>query len=316
MRVTSAALLAFSTAALVAQTPAASSTTTQEAVKLDPFNVTADSDVGFVAASSLVGGRIATPLKDTPVSYSVITKEFLDAFNITNIADSGQWSVNSDYTPGDQTDYGYAGGSGSRVRIRGLSANTPTRNFFPYNAQAQDSFNIDRVDYARGANAILFGAGGAGGTQNTGTKQAVTSRSFQEARVQVGSWNKMRVTGDVNQAFNDKLAVRANVIWGTEDSWRDRLWEDRKGFHITGTYRLTPKFTIRGEFEYTNVRKNTALQQFNEYVSAWDGMTLDFNAPLTGPGAPTSACLAQAGLERFPNRFVFRPDAPGWMVMN
>jgi outer membrane receptor for ferric coprogen and ferric-rhodotorulic acid len=134
----------------------ASTTVPEEAVKLDPFNVTADSDVGFVAASSLAGGRIATPLKDTPVSYSVVTKEFLDAFNITDIADSGNWTVNADNTPGDGTDYGYAGGQNSRVRIRGLSQNTPTRNFFPYNAQSMDSFDIDRVDYARGAKAILF----------------------------------------------------------------------------------------------------------------------------------------------------------------
>jgi outer membrane receptor protein involved in Fe transport len=283
----------------------------QDTVKLDPFNVTADSDVGFVAASSLAGGRIATALKDTPVSYSVITKEFLDAFSITNIAETGMFSVNTDYTPGDQTDYGYAGGANSRVRIRGLSANTPTRNFFPFNAQSQDSFNIDRVDYARGANAILFGNGGAGGTQNTATKQAVLSRDITELRAQVGSWNKWRLSTDVNRPINEKLALRVNAVLGGEDSWRDRLWEDRQGFHLTSTYQLTPKFSIRGEFEYTNVRKTHALQQYNEYISAWDGQTYDFVAPLTGPGAPTTSFLAKAGLERFPGRFVARPDYGG-----
>src|SRR4051812_47393702 len=68
-----------------APAPAASAMRTDEAtIKLDPFSVSADSDVGFVASSSLAGGRIATPLKDTPVAFSVITKEFLDAFNITD----------------------------------------------------------------------------------------------------------------------------------------------------------------------------------------------------------------------------------------
>ena len=47
----------------------------------------------FAASSSLAGGRISTALKDTPVAYSVLTAEFLDAFNITNIAEAAQWTV-------------------------------------------------------------------------------------------------------------------------------------------------------------------------------------------------------------------------------
>src|SRR5689334_2985021 len=73
-------------------------TTAEEAVRLDPFNVNADADVGFVAASSLAGGRISTALKDTPVAFSVITKEFLDAFNITNVAEASMWTTNSHYS--------------------------------------------------------------------------------------------------------------------------------------------------------------------------------------------------------------------------
>src|SRR4051812_1532409 len=68
--------------------PAAPTGTQEEAIKLDPFNVAADSDVGFVAASSLAGGRIASALKDTPVAYSVITKEFLDAFNVQDVVEA------------------------------------------------------------------------------------------------------------------------------------------------------------------------------------------------------------------------------------
>src|SRR5262249_26445049 len=79
-------------------------------VKLDPFNVSADSDVGFVAATSLAGGRIASALKDTPVAYSVMTKEFLDAFNITDISQAAQFSVGSNYYEGDGSNQGFANG--------------------------------------------------------------------------------------------------------------------------------------------------------------------------------------------------------------
>src|SRR6185436_11479168 len=118
---------------------------------------------------------------------------------------------------------------------------------------------------------------------------AITSRSITEARVQVGSWNKYRITADFNRPINDKFALRTNLMISTVDNWRDRLWEDKKGFHLAATYRLTPKFTIRGEFEYTNDRKDHALAQQNEYLSAWDGKTYDFAAPVSGTGAPTAA---------------------------
>ncbi len=62
--------------------------TSGEAITLTPFNVSAEKDVGFVAASSLAGGRIATALKDTPVAYSVVTAEFLEAFNLTDVAEA------------------------------------------------------------------------------------------------------------------------------------------------------------------------------------------------------------------------------------
>src|SRR5437868_993138 len=82
----------------------------EEAVKLDPFSVSADSDVGFVAASSLAGGRIATALKDTPVAYSVVTKEFLDAFNLQDVIEASQWSTNANIVEGDGGTrmYGYS----------------------------------------------------------------------------------------------------------------------------------------------------------------------------------------------------------------
>src|SRR4051812_48882685 len=42
-------------------------------IVLSPFEVNTDQDRGFVAASSLAGGRLAGDLKDTPVAYSVLT---------------------------------------------------------------------------------------------------------------------------------------------------------------------------------------------------------------------------------------------------
>ncbi|MEO7600335.1 MAG: TonB-dependent receptor plug domain-containing protein, partial [Opitutus sp.] len=151
----------------------------EDAVVLTPFTVNAGSDVGFVGASSLAGGRIATALKDTPVAYSVITSEFLEALNLTDVAQAAAWTVNSQSDVSDGNNQTLSGSSPiSNARLRGTSVNAPTRNFFPFFI-TPDSYNLDRVDFARGPNAVLFGAGGVGGTVNSVTKQALTDRTVQ-----------------------------------------------------------------------------------------------------------------------------------------
>src|SRR5438552_7328610 len=80
------AVLGFGLQSMFAQAVAPNAAAKEEAVKLDPFKVGADQDVGFVAANALAGARISTPLKDTPVAYSVLTSEFLEAFNINDSA--------------------------------------------------------------------------------------------------------------------------------------------------------------------------------------------------------------------------------------
>jgi len=280
---------------------------TAPVVQLDPFSVTADSDVGFVAASSLAGGRIATALKDTPVAYSVVTKEFLDAFNITEIGEAANFTVGADWHPGEGTDKNYAAGSGNRVRIRGIGQNMKARNFFQMDYQQADSYNVDRIDYARGANSVLFGPGGAAGTQNINTKQAVLGRDITDFRLQLGSYNMYRVTADINRTMGDRFALRTNVILGAKDTFRDRLWEDKHGIHVTATYQVSPKFTIRAEAEYYTVNEAHAVQHWNDYTSAWDGKTVDDGQ------AMTSTEMAKAGVQRSNGTFVVRPDYNGQM---
>ena len=83
----------------IAQTAPAPSTKTAttaksgEAIMLTPFEVSTDKDVGYAAGNTLSGGRVDTPLAITPGSISVMTKEFIDDFNITNMNEAGSWTI-------------------------------------------------------------------------------------------------------------------------------------------------------------------------------------------------------------------------------
>jgi len=67
-----------------------------EIVKLTPFQVSTNKDVGYAAGNTLSGGRVDTPLAITPGSISVMTKEFMDDFNITDINGAGAWTIGYD----------------------------------------------------------------------------------------------------------------------------------------------------------------------------------------------------------------------------
>ena len=316
-----AALLASTVCPLSAQTAAtpepatdAPAKTEADVMVLTPFTVTSSSDVGFVAASSLAGGRIATALKDTPVAYSVITSEFLEAFNLTDVAQAAAWTVNSSSDVSDGTGSGFGTTTVGTLKLRGSGVNAPTRNFFPY-VVTPDSFNLDRVDFARGPNAVLFGAGGIGGTLNSVTKQALIGKNIQSARLQVGSWNKLRLTGDVNLPFAGKKgAVRINVLRDTSDTWRENEWMEKWGASVAFKYNLTKRLSFRLEGEVTKREEARALTAMRDRLSSWDGVTT-FNGQL--PVALTQAQRAAAGVSGpTAMRWVTNGNFPGGTLLN
>ena len=101
-------------------------------VELSPFTVTTGRDVGFVATNSLSGGRTAGDLADTPVAYSVQTREFLDSLNITSLDDAMEWAVNvSKYTNDNAAGVALGQDTVTSSTTRGFPSNAPMRVFRP-----------------------------------------------------------------------------------------------------------------------------------------------------------------------------------------
>ena len=164
---------------------------------LNPFTVTGSKDVGFVATSSLAGGRLASNLSDTPVAYSVLTREFIDALNIGDLRSAIAWTVNASNTPDDGRLILFANELQNEATIRGVQPNQQQIDFFPV-FYDYDSYSLERFDFGRGANSILFGAGSFGGTPSASYKQATTDRSFTDLKVTYGSWSYKRAEVDSN----------------------------------------------------------------------------------------------------------------------
>jgi outer membrane receptor protein involved in Fe transport len=279
-------------------------------IVLSPFTVATEKDDGFVASSSLAGGRLAGELKDTPVAYSVLTKDFIDALNLTDMNKSMEWMPNTFLAAENNSRFGSTNDM-NVVTIRANQLNEPQRNFFPFGYNF-DNFNVERMDLARGANAVLFGNGGFGGNPNSVTKRAATGRTFGELRSTIGSWSQFRETLDFNYAAGKNFAVRGNLLWMDNRGWRDRDFLKRKGAALAATWRLSSKTELRAEAETGKQTGNIILSYLADRFLGWDGVTT-YAARLTALPANANA----VGVQRYGNNIpIFTLSSGGDTLMN
>ena len=290
---------------LASRAPAAAPST-EGPILLNPFEVNTDKDKGFVAASSLAGGRLAGELRDTPVAYSVLTRDFIDALQLTDLTEMARWAPNSyDLADNNQT---YDTGNGIRISSRGVASNSPQRNFFPVSYNF-DSYNIERLDLARGPNSVLFGTSGVGGTTNSVTKRARPESRATELRVSYGSWQNLRVTLDHNEPVGKNFGLRLNVLYGDREGWRDGDMERRKGATLAATWKVTRNLELRAEAEKGQSGKAVITTNFDDNISGWDGRSVY--------SAIIPAAINGAGIARQAARTaVFTPSGPAGTLVN
>ncbi|MDP3072889.1 MAG: hypothetical protein Q8N18_21535 [Opitutaceae bacterium] len=231
--------------ATLAQTASAASAATDETVQLTPFTVTSDKDVGYQAANTLAGSRMNTSLKDTPASLSIMTAEFIKDVGAMDLTEAIRFGNNVEMELPD----GNAAFEFFRTFvIRGQAASV-ARNYFRWKLPT-NTFNVERIEEARGPNSILFGIASAGGLLNTTTKQAQTGRSFRGAQLVYGGYDLRRASLDLNQSsLNGKLGVRVNAVVDRANAFQYYTSnEDTRG-HLAVKYDVLPNTVIRAEYE-------------------------------------------------------------------
>ncbi len=306
------ALLASLTAAdISAQTAPAASPSKEETITLSPFTVASDRDTGFVAASALAGGRLSTDLKDTPAAYSVLTRDFIEALNITSLTQAQQWTTGFNEIEDDGRQNQFGDGERGRRTYRGVSSNQQQIEFFPAYYD-YDSYNLERFDFARGPNSILFGSGSMGGTANGLFKRARTDKASGEVSVALSSWESVRTTIDLNQRITKKLAVRFNGLWDDANTWRDVEYYNRRAATLTATYRPWQGGNIRATVEKGHNHRNASLSGMGDKISGWDGTTT-FTGRVTA--APSDANARGVGFFGA-NNYIFSPGIMGGALVD
>ncbi len=191
----------------------------------------------YMATSSVTATRTNTLLRDVPQAISVITEDIIKDQSIRSIADAVR------YVPG----VGVSQGEGNRDALI-FRGNRSTGDFFVDGVRddvqyMRDLYNIERIEVLKGANGMIFGRGGSGGVINRVTKQAHwdTSREFS---FQGGSYDLKRMTADVNQVINDRVAFRINGVFEDAGSFREGVDSLRLGISPTVTIKATDRTKV------------------------------------------------------------------------
>jgi len=317
----------------------------RDVITLNPFEVNAAKDRGFMATNAGTATKLGLDLKDLAAPYSVMTGEFIKALGITNINEAALWATNGAPVLDGQGGDVFNANGGARINkgatlyfARGVITNVgQQRNYF-LNAGFSDSYNVERIDFGRGPNAVLFNVGAnsvLGGGISTVSKRARVDRDFNTIALTVGSWDYFRSTLDVNKKLTDSLALRANFLWQKKGGWQDGELDDRTGVTLAGTWRINEKTELNVEVRNDKMDRSRPPVPFGDNLSGWDGKTVingpisnfqyDGLAALTGTGQTLQQLPSGAGgqgrfegIWRLGNDYVYDPatgSVTNWLNM-
>ena len=273
--------------AALAQTPPADApatvitlpAVTVEGEKIDP-NPNAEVGAPYKAKTS-ADFRHTKPLAETPATIDVITGEA--------IKDSGLIDLKQilNAVPGITLGTGENGNAfGDRYIIRGQEARSDVfvDGLRDPGMTTRESFAIEQLEVSKGPNSTFAGRGSAGRAINAITKQATLDYDFNRASIGLGTDDYKRVTIDMNKAFSDSFALRANALYGDEGvPDRDPSERQRKGLALSGLWEINKDLSVT--LDYYGLRAKDLYPDLGSYLVG--------TAPFRYPKNPIQPVYAQ-----------------------
>ncbi len=243
--------------AVCARSPGAQPSTppsTDEVVSLSPFTVSDTDDKSWLATTTLIGSRTNQELAKLPVTVDVITAEFMRDIGAFSMEDAAQYVAGVTVTPRLESR------NDDRIGYRNLSGSGSSRNFFTWYVPS-DSYNVERFDFNKGSNSLMFGDSQPGGQATIYTKRA-RPRNMEELFASYGSYDAYRVQLDVNRRIRDNFFVRLNLVNRRNKTYVKGTNDVFRAGDLAFTYEPFKTTSIRVELERGEthrVRADSAL---------------------------------------------------------
>ncbi len=188
----------------------------ESAKELSTIHVQADADKpdGLRATATRIGKVLQDP-HDVPQAVTTITRTMMEQQHVGSLKDALRNVSGLSFNAAE------GGRSGDNMNLRGFYTFGDMyldgiRDTAQYN---RETFNLEQVDVLRGAGAMLFGRGQAGGVINQVGK---TPMRFEQYKLtgSVGTNGYREATADLNKPLNESTALRINAMQRDEGSWR------------------------------------------------------------------------------------------------
>ena len=250
----------------------------EEALVLSPFVVNTTTDTGYAATSTLGGTRLNSELKDVASQIDVMTPDFLSDIGALTLDEAIKYSTNIELASENMAPTSLDDASSVNVfgalngsRTRGLTRSNNTHDFFETNFPI-DSYNTGRrFTLVSGSNAILFGAGLAGGTNDASFERPDLRRARGTLVYRTDNVNSHRGSYNVSvPVLKDILAVRAAHLLAREQDYREGVGSDLKRTYGTIMFQPHRKIAIRAWAEQNDIRIRQGVNSVTtDYVTRW-----------------------------------------------
>jgi len=241
----------------------------EEAVQLSPFVLSTERDTGWSANDTLSANRTKQALKDVPVNIDAITADFIQDLGLFSADDVAGYVANVYAAPVMEND-----NAKGNFAFRGLSqTNNVSRNYFRWYIPS-DTYNVERIDFGKGSNSLIFGEVEPGGNGAVFTKRPRYA-NFGEVLALYNSEGAYRGQLDYNRKIGSNLALRVNAVRRQDRTFQDASTYKFAGETIAALWQPFKTTSIRFEAEqgsYENARGFAGI-----FVREQSGRGLSFN---------------------------------------
>ena len=169
---------------------------------------------GYLATQTRVGKILQDP-HNIPQAVTTITNTLMEEQQVGSLREALRNVSGLSFNAAE------GGRSGDNMNLRGFYTFGDMyldgiRDTAQYN---RETFNTEQIDVLRGAGAMLFGRGQAGGVINQVSKTPLEMDKYKLTG-SIGTDGYQEVTLDLNKQFSVDTALRVNLMNRDEGSWR------------------------------------------------------------------------------------------------
>lgn len=213
-----------------------------EVLELSPFTVEAQEDFGYRSTMAATASGSGLPIKDTPLSISIVNAEFMADKNITDVREALRGVPGLVASTTKEEREIYSRGFKPVVKVDGASAGA---------AVLSASF-ADRIEVVKGPVSVLQGVASAGGVVNIISRRP-TWHSEYSLDLGVGSYGYQKgVFSASGPLLEDKVAYRVAASNIDSGGWVDYTEKRDQDYQLAFEFQPTKNISLLVDLQNAN----------------------------------------------------------------